>query len=108
MVTLLIQAYSVTKAAAIHTSKCLAKALAPKIRVNTISPSMIKTEWSARFGEDKIKAHIAGISPQCLFDIGNALKKMTDIEDVGLTVAWMVECDSLTAQNICVDAGIGL
>src|SRR6202022_4462738 len=56
----LIQAYSVTKAAAIHTSKCLAKALAPKIRVNTISPSMIKTEWSARFGEDKIKTHIAG------------------------------------------------
>jgi NAD(P)-dependent dehydrogenase (short-subunit alcohol dehydrogenase family) len=96
--TLLTQAYSVTKAAAIHTSKCLAKALAPKIRVNTISPSMIKTEWSARFGEDKIKAHVAG----------NALKKMTDIEDVGLTVAWMVECESLTAQNICVDAGIGL
>ena len=91
-------AYSVTKAAAIHTSKCLAKALAPKIRVNTISPSMIKTEWSARFGGDKIKAHIAG----------NALKKMTDIEDVGMTVAWMVECESLTAQNICVDAGIGL
>jgi hypothetical protein len=59
---------------------------------------MIKTEWSARFGEDKIKAHIAG----------NALKKMTDIEDVGMTVAWMVECESLTAQNICVDAGIGL
>jgi hypothetical protein len=39
---------------------------------------------------------------------GNALKKMTDIEDVGMTVAWMVECESLTAQNICVDAGIGL
>jgi NAD(P)-dependent dehydrogenase (short-subunit alcohol dehydrogenase family) len=93
-----VQAYSVTKAAAIHTAKCLAKALAPKIRVNCVSPSMIKTEWSARFGEDKIKAHIAG----------NALKKMTDIEDVGMTVAWMVECESLTAQNICVDAGIGL
>jgi hypothetical protein len=43
-----------------------------------------------------------------LADVGNALKKMTDIEDVGMTVAWMVECKSLTAQNICVDAGIGL
>jgi hypothetical protein len=70
---------------------------------------MIKTEWSARFGEDKIKAHIAGtkvISRNT--NLGNALKKMTDIEDVGMTVAWMVECESLTAQNICVDAGIGL
>jgi NAD(P)-dependent dehydrogenase (short-subunit alcohol dehydrogenase family) len=104
---LLMQAYSVTKAAAIHTSKCLAKALAPKIRVNTISPSMIKTEWSARFGEDKIKAHVAG-TPRNSINTGNALKIMTDIEDVGLTVGWMVENKSLTAQNICVDAGIGL
>lgn len=97
-----------TKAAAIHTSKCLAKALAPKIRVNTISPSMIKTEWSARFGQDKINAHIAGTDRLSPINTGNALKKMTDIEDVGMTVAWMVECESLTAQNICVDAGIGL
>jgi hypothetical protein len=36
------------------------------------------------------------------------LKKITDIEDVGKAVARMVECESLTAQNICVDAGIGL
>jgi hypothetical protein len=69
---------------------------------------MIKTEWSARFSEDKIKAHIAGTLSPWLSDKGNALKKMTDIEDVGMTVAWMVECESLTAQNICVDAGIGL
>jgi hypothetical protein len=70
---------------------------------------MIKTEWSARFGEEKIKAHIQGTALCAIMPIiGNALKKMTDIEDVALTVAWMVECESLTAQNICVDAGIGL
>jgi hypothetical protein len=59
---------------------------------------MIKIGWSAPLSEDKIMAHITG----------NALKKMTDIEDVGITVVWTVECESLTAVNICVDAGIGL
>jgi len=33
---------------------------------------------------------------------------MTDIEDLGMTVAWVVECESLSEQNFCVDAGIGL
>ena len=41
-----------------------------------------------------------------MFD--NARKKMADIEDMGMTVAWIIECESLSGQNFCVDAGIGL
>ena len=53
-------------------------------------------EWSARFSEDVIKLHIKYNFVHIALIAGKALKNMTDIEDVGLTVAWMVECESLT------------
>ncbi|KAK1918941.1 hypothetical protein P3342_001070 [Pyrenophora teres f. teres] len=37
--------YAVTKAAQIHLAKSLAVILAPKIRVNSISPGLLMTEW---------------------------------------------------------------
>ncbi len=46
-------AYSVTKAAAIHLSKGLAVICAPKIRVNSLSPGLILTEWGMKFSEEK-------------------------------------------------------
>lgn len=48
--------YAVTKAAAIHLSKALAVICAPnKIRVNSVSPGLLLTEWGLAFGEEKIK-----------------------------------------------------
>jgi hypothetical protein len=67
---------------------------------------MIKTGRSARFSEDKIKAHFAGTFPWWLSDTSNPLKKLADVEDVGMTIVWTV-CESLTVQNISVDA-VGL
>ena len=46
--------YSVTKAALIHLSKCLATLCGPKIRVNTLSPGLILTDWGLKFGEERI------------------------------------------------------
>lgn len=48
--------YSVTKAAAIHLSKALAVICAPKIRVNSVSPGMMLTEWGMKFPEAKRQA----------------------------------------------------
>jgi NAD(P)-dependent dehydrogenase (short-subunit alcohol dehydrogenase family) len=45
--------YSVTKAAAIHLSKALAIICSPKIRVNSVSPGLILTEWGMKFSEEK-------------------------------------------------------
>lgn len=47
--------YSVSKAALIHLSKGLAVILAPKIRVNSISPGLMLTEWGLSFPPEKIK-----------------------------------------------------
>lgn len=48
--------YAVTKAAAIHLSKALAVICSPKIRVNSVSPGLLLTEWGLKFGEEKIQA----------------------------------------------------
>lgn len=37
--------YSVTKAAQLHLVKCLAVTVGPKIRVNTVLPGLLLTEW---------------------------------------------------------------
>jgi len=45
--------YAVTKAAAIHLSKSLANILAPGVRVNSVSPGLLLTEWGMKFSEEK-------------------------------------------------------
>ena len=45
--------YAVTKAAAIHLSKSLANILAPDVRVNSVSPGLLLTEWGMKFSEEK-------------------------------------------------------
>jgi NAD(P)-dependent dehydrogenase (short-subunit alcohol dehydrogenase family) len=45
--------YSVTKAAAIHLSKALAVICSPSIRVNSVSPGLLMTEWGMKFPEEK-------------------------------------------------------
>ena len=48
--------YAVTKSAAIHLSKALAVICSPKIRVNSVSPGLLLTEWGLKFGPQKIEA----------------------------------------------------
>lgn len=45
-----------TKAAAIHLSKALAVICSPKIRVNSVSPGLLMTEWGMQFPEEKREA----------------------------------------------------
>lgn len=48
--------YAVTKAAAIHLSKSLAVICSPRIRVNSVSPGLLLTEWGMKFPEEKREA----------------------------------------------------
>ena len=47
--------YSVTKAALIHLTKGLAVICAPKIRINSVSPGLMLTEWGMKFPKEKIE-----------------------------------------------------
>ncbi|TKA50021.1 hypothetical protein B0A49_12310, partial [Cryomyces minteri] len=48
--------YAVTKAAQIHLAKGLAIICSPKIRVNSVSPGLMLTEWGMKFPESKREA----------------------------------------------------
>ncbi|KAK8139746.1 Granaticin polyketide synthase ketoacyl reductase 2 [Apiospora sp. TS-2023a] len=88
-------AYSVTKAAQIHLVKNLAVMAAPKIRVNSVSPGLLLTEWSDRFSEQAKDAYRQKTK----------LKRFPTVEDVAEQVLTFAKSKSMTGVNIPLDAG---
>ncbi|KAF1949291.1 oxidoreductase ucpA [Byssothecium circinans] len=90
--------YAVTKAAQIHLAKSLAVILAPKIRVNSVSPGMLLTEWGLKFPESKRE----------VAKNNTKLKRLATVDDVADQVRTLVLSRSVTGQNLCVDGGSSL
>ncbi|KAI1440051.1 short chain dehydrogenase [Annulohypoxylon stygium] len=88
-------AYSVTKAAQIHMAKQLARMVGPRIRVNTVSPGLLLTEWAERFTDDQKETHRQK----------TALKRFVQVEDVAAQVLCLATSSSITGVNVVVDAG---
>jgi 3-oxoacyl-[acyl-carrier protein] reductase len=88
--------YSVSKAALIHLTKCLAVALAPDVRVNSVAPGLLMTRWVAGFSEERLRA----MSEAAL------LKKPTSVEDTASAFVMLAKNESITGQVIVVDAGL--
>ena len=59
-------AYAVSKAAAIHLTKCLALALAPEIRVNAVAPGLVVTRWWGHASEEELNQMRASFPLQAL------------------------------------------
>jgi len=91
-------AYSVTKAAQIHLAKGLAVLAAPKIRVNTVSPGLLLTEWGLRFPQAKVDAYIDKTK----------LKAVATVEDVAEQVLCYAKSKTVTGQNAIIDGGFTL
>ncbi|KAF2759997.1 NAD(P)-binding protein [Pseudovirgaria hyperparasitica] len=90
--------YSVTKAAQIHLAKALAVICGPKIRVNSVSPGLMLTEWGMKFPESKREAA----------KNSTKLKRLATPEDVADQVRTLAISRSATGQNICIDGGSSL
>ncbi|ORY16046.1 oxidoreductase ucpA [Clohesyomyces aquaticus] len=90
--------YAVTKAAQIHLVKGLAVILAPKVRVNCVSPGLMLTEWGLKFPESKIKKATENTK----------LKRLATVEDVAEQVRTLAGSRSVTGQNLCIDGGSSL
>ncbi|CAI6334626.1 unnamed protein product [Periconia digitata] len=90
--------YAVTKAAQIHLAKSLAVILAPKIRVNSVSPGMLLTEWGMKFPQSKRDAAVNNTK----------LKRLATVEDVADQVRTLVLSRSVTGQNLVLDGGSSL
>ncbi|KAK0630020.1 hypothetical protein B0T17DRAFT_589640 [Bombardia bombarda] len=89
-------AYSVTKAAQIHLAKGLALLAAPKIRVNTVSPGLMLTEWGLKFPVEK-QEEARDRTP---------LKRLATVEDVAEQVLCFVKSKSVTGANAVIDGGL--
>jgi len=88
-------AYAASKAAGISLTKSLARVLAPKVRVNSIAPGIVKTRWVdghedhvQRYGSDTPLGRVA--TPE-------------DVADIAVAV--IEGGDFVTGQTIIVDGG---
>lgn len=90
--------YAVTKAAQIHLAKSLAVILAPKIRVNSVSPGLMLTEWGMKFPESKREAA----------KNNTKLKRLATVEDVADQIRTLALSRSATGQNLSIDGGSSL
>ena len=88
-------AYSVSKAAQIHLTKCLALALAPDIRVNGLAPGIMLTRWTDGFTPEQIKATVGK----------TLLKKSADVEECAAMAVQIIKSDTMTGQVVTIDSG---
>ncbi|KAL1597487.1 [acyl-carrier-protein] S-malonyltransferase [Nothophoma quercina] len=91
-------AYSVTKAAQWHFVKCMAVTEGPKIRVNTVLPGLLLTEWGKKYSDERIAA----------LTNTAALKKVTDLQDCVDAFVMLAKNSSMTGMRIQVDAGLSV
>lgn len=84
--------YCVSKAGAIMLTRCLARALAPEIRVNSVAPGTIS------FAGDppELAADYIRIAP---------LKKTGTGDDIAKAVVYLAESEFITGQTLAVDGG---
>ncbi|KIW05511.1 uncharacterized protein PV09_03394 [Verruconis gallopava] len=91
--------YAVTKSAQIHLAKCLAVICGNSgIRVNSVSPGLLLTEWGQKFGEEKIQKNI-GMTK---------LGRLAEVDDVAAQIKTLATSQSITGQNIVIDCGTSL
>ncbi|KAM0558049.1 hypothetical protein ACHAPJ_005216 [Fusarium lateritium] len=91
-------AYSVTKAAQLHLSKSLAMVMAPSIRVNSVSPGFMETNWIADVPQSRIDAAREK----------TLLKSLTKVEDVADQIVLLIKSESVTGSNVVIDSGFSI
>lgn len=87
--------YAVSKGAMITLTKCLARALAPKVRVNAVAPGVVETRWVG--DNEEFKAQGRAATP---------LGRNATAEDVAAAVRYLaVDAAFVTGQIHNVDGG---
>ena len=88
-------AYAATKAAVVSLTKTMAVALAPKIRVNCVAPSIVNTRWNASRPEALVR--MAERTP---------LKRVAEAHDVAEVIMSLITSASfVTGQTMAIDGG---
>ncbi|KAF2656860.1 short chain dehydrogenase/reductase [Lophiostoma macrostomum CBS 122681] len=90
--------YAVTKAAQIQLIKCLAATQGPKIRVNTVLPGFLDTEWGRKYPQSTIDA----VKDKAV------LKHETYLQDCADAFVAIARNTSMTGQKMQIDAGLNV
>jgi NAD(P)-dependent dehydrogenase (short-subunit alcohol dehydrogenase family) len=90
--------YGVSKAAIGHLTRTLAVELGPHIRVNSVAPAVVKTQFAKALYEGR-EAEVASSYP---------LQRLGEPEDIAAAVAFLVSPDSswITGQVLDLDGGL--
>ena len=91
-------AYGASKGAVMTMTRGMAKELGPDIRVNSVCPGMIDTDFHNIFTKPEVRAHVANITP---------LKREGTSEDVAGLVSYLAshEAAFITGANIDINGG---
>jgi len=93
-------AYSVSKAGVLQLTRSLAIALAPDVRVNSVSPGLVSTRWfKSRFGEQ------ANVPYEASFVSTTPLGVIATPDHVAIAVMAFIENDLVTGQDVVIDGG---
>lgn len=93
-------AYAVSKAGIIQLTRALALALAPDVRVNSVSPGLVATRWAGkRLGEK------AAAQRDESFVSTIPLRKIATPDHVAQAIVALLENDVMTGQDVIVDGG---
>ena len=92
-------AYAASKGAVMTFTRGLAKELGPDIRVNSVCPGMIDTDFHNTFTKPEVRTHVANVTP---------LKREGASEDVANLVAYLASDDAafITGTNIDINGGM--
>ena len=93
----MIGAYNVSKAAVIHLTRQLALELAPRVRVNAVAPSVVRTKLS-RMLWDGMEDHVAQAHP---------LHRIGEPDDVAASIVFLAsdQASWITGVTLPVDGG---
>lgn len=86
--------YAVSKAAVHGLTLSLARALAPRIRVNAVIPGAVPTRWWA--GREEQMRRLAPVT---------LLSSISEPEDIAHAIRFALEQEAMTGQLITVDSG---
>jgi 3-oxoacyl-[acyl-carrier protein] reductase len=93
-------AYAVSKAGVLELTRALALALAPEIRVNSVSPGLVSSPWfRKRFGDDATAALESTTAEN------TPLRAIATPDHVAQAIMAFVENDLVTGQDLVVDGG---
>ena len=92
--------YCASKAALVMATECLALLLAPEIRVNSVSPGLVSSQWfSKSFGAD------AAAAQEEAFAKATPVKRIATPDDVAQAVLALLENDLINGQDLVIDGG---